>query len=103
CLNEPPISTSSSDAMNNPAALVPFPNSYWTLPNLLLAGEYPGDADHDVAIKRLSALVNAGIRTFVDLTDEGEINEDAKPVPAYRGMLRSLAEDERMDVTYARI
>jgi Dual specificity phosphatase, catalytic domain len=89
--------------MNNPAALVPFPNSYWILPNLLLAGEYPADTDQEAAIKRLSALLSAGIRTFVDLTDEEEINEDAKPVPAYRGILRSLAEDERIDITYARI
>jgi hypothetical protein len=48
-------------------------------------------------------LLEAGIRTLVDLTDEDEINEDAKPVPGYRVLLRSLAEEQRLEITYARI
>lgn len=82
---------------------VPFPNSYWVSPRQLLAGEYPGDAEKDVAIKRLSVLFDAGIRTFIDLTDEGEINEDAKPVPPYRGLLRDLADERRIEITYMRV
>ena len=82
---------------------VPFPNSYWVVTCQLLAGEYPGDADRDIAAKRLSLLLDAGIRTFIDLTDEDEINEDAKPVPGYRALLRELSEQRRIEIPYARI
>jgi protein-tyrosine phosphatase len=51
----------------------------------------------------LSALLEAGIRTFVDLTDEDEINEDAKPVPRYRALLRGLAAEQRTEITYLRV
>jgi protein-tyrosine phosphatase len=82
---------------------VPFPNSYWVLPNQFLAGEYPGDASNTAAIARLSALLSAGVRTVLDLTEEGEINEDAKPVPTYWHLLRDLAAEQRLEVTYLRI
>ena len=75
---------------------VPFPNSYWVVPGQLLAGEYPGGANCDAANKNLAALLDAGIRTVIDLTDEDEINEDAKPVPSYRSLLRELTEDNEV-------
>lgn len=81
---------------------VPFPNSYWVAPNQLLAGEHPGDVHAHAARSRLCALLEADIRTFIDLTDEDEINEDAKPVPAYRNLLRSLAEERRIEITHVR-
>jgi protein tyrosine/serine phosphatase len=81
----------------------PFPNSYWVSPNQLLAGEYPGDSEKEAATKRLCALLDAGIRTFIDLTDEDEINEDAKPVPPYRCLLRDVADERRIEVTYMRV
>jgi hypothetical protein len=82
---------------------VPLLGSYWVLQNLVLAGEYPGVSDAEMTFKRLQALMAGGIRTFIDLTDEGEINEDAKPIPPYRSILRELSEKERIQVTYANI
>lgn len=82
---------------------VPFPNCYWVTPGAFLAGEYPGDSDSVAANLRLGALLNAGIRTFIDLTEEEEINENAKPVPPYWGTLKSLAGDRRIEITYLRI
>src|SRR4030095_16989593 len=82
---------------------VPYPNSYWVIPNQLLAGEYSGDADEGIARKRLIALLDAGVRTILDLTDEDEINEDAKPVPKYWPLLRDIAEERGLEFTYARI
>src|SRR5579872_1239563 len=81
---------------------VPYPNSYWVARGLVLAGEYPGDGDPAVARLRLGALLNAGVVTFIDLTDEGEVSEDAKPVPPYRNILRELAADLRTEATYVR-
>jgi rhodanese-related sulfurtransferase len=54
--------------MNIPLA----PDCYWVLPGQLLAGEYPGDYDEATARQKLGELLDAGIRTFVDLTEEGE-------------------------------
>ena len=51
----------------------PLPNTYWVLPGRLLAGEYPGDPDPAQARRRLALLHDAGIDSFVDLTEEGEL------------------------------
>ena len=48
---------------------VPVPFSYWVLPGRFLAGEYPGHAAEAVARARIAALLGAGIRSFVDLTE----------------------------------
>jgi hypothetical protein len=81
----------------------PLRGSYWVLPGQFLAGEYPGDVDPEFTHKNLSALIAGGIRTFIDLTDEGEVNEDAKVIPAYRSILRQLSEDQSIQTTYANI
>lgn len=49
----------------------PIPNSYWAT-SLLLACEYPWspkNADNP----KLDALLRAGVRTFIDLTESGEL------------------------------
>lgn len=83
--------------------LTPLLGAYWVVPGQLLAGEYPGEADPEMTARRLRALISGGVRTFVDLTDEGEINEDAKVVPEYRSVLRQVCEDEATECTYANI
>jgi protein-tyrosine phosphatase len=45
----------------------------------------------------------AGIPTFVDLTDEGEISEDAKAIPPYRSILRQISEEDAVQTIYANI
>jgi len=47
----------------------PIPNSYWATP-YLLACEYPWTPNCSA---KLDALLIAGIRTFVDLTENGEL------------------------------
>lgn len=49
----------------------PIPNSYWATP-LLLACEYPW-APH-ASKPKLDALLKAGVRTFIDLTEAGELS-----------------------------
>jgi hypothetical protein len=85
---------------NNPA---PPRGTYWVAPCQLLAGEYPGEAEPELTEKRLRALLVAWIRTFIDLTDEGEVSEDAKVIPSYRSILREVAEKECTQTTYANI
>ena len=81
----------------------PYPGSYWVLPELFLAGEYPGEVDPEMTSRRLRGLVARGIRTFIDLTDEDEVSEDAKVIPPYRSILRQISETESVQTTYANI
>lgn len=59
----------------------PLPNSYWVIPGRLLAGEYPIGADYTDARARLARFREAGINSFIDLTQKGEL-------PEYRHLLQ---------------
>jgi len=48
----------------------PIPNSYWATP-LLLACEYPWTPKNP---NKLDSLLKAGVRTFIDLTESGELS-----------------------------
>jgi protein-tyrosine phosphatase/ADP-ribosylglycohydrolase len=63
----------------------PIPNSYWVQPGRLLAGEYPGSMSRADAMERVQRLLAAGITSFVDLTEEGEL-------PEYDTLLPELTE-----------
>jgi hypothetical protein len=64
----------------------PHPNCYWLVPGRLLAGEHPGALTAVEVPARVEALLDAGIRRFIDLTEEGE-----RPAP-YASTLRERAE-----------
>lgn len=51
---------------------LPIPESYWVVPGLLLAGEYPFSFDEEAGRDRLRAFLDSGIRLFVDLTEAKE-------------------------------
>ena len=53
-----------------------FPNSYWVLPAQFLAGEHPAELDAEEFRLKLAALLDAGIRTFIDLTEPRDLGED---------------------------
>jgi hypothetical protein len=73
---------------------VPFPGSYWVIPGELLAGGYPGDPDGDTMDGRLQALLDAGIRSVIDLMDEEEVleHENGEFFAPYEDRLEELAE-----------
>jgi ADP-ribosylglycohydrolase/protein-tyrosine phosphatase len=60
---------------------LPIPNSYWVQPGRLLAGEYPGSMSRAEAMERMRKLLAAGITSFIDLTEEGEVPEYANLLP----------------------
>lgn len=62
----------------------PLPESYWVEAGRLLAGEYPGATGDFQTRKRLTALLNAGFDTFIDLTRSGEL-------PPYQPLLEEEA------------
>jgi len=52
---------------------LPNYNSYWVIPDQFMAGEYPGHRFNEAKTeKRLDALLEAGITTYIDLTVPGE-------------------------------
>jgi protein-tyrosine phosphatase/ADP-ribosylglycohydrolase len=59
----------------------PLPNSYWVQPGKLLAGEYPGSMSRADAMERVQTLLRAGVNSFIDLTEEGELPEYDRLLP----------------------
>lgn len=81
--------------MPDPAA-PPVPGAYWLADGTVLAGEYPGAADEDEGRAKLSMFLDAGIRTFIDLTEARE------PLEPYAAMLRELAAARGIAVRHLR-
>lgn len=59
----------------------PTAESYWVVDGKVLAGKYPGAKRDAEARAKIEALLSAGIRTFVDLTDDGELLPYATLLP----------------------
>lgn len=49
----------------------------------IFAGEYPGSLDEDHAKLKIDQLIQFGIRHFIDLTEEGELNPYNHLLPDY--------------------
>ena len=76
---------------------VPFPSSYWVVPGQLLAGEHPVEFNEEDTRARLNALLDVGVRTFVNLTEERE------RMQSYAHQLQALAKDRGLAVEILRI
>jgi hypothetical protein len=81
---------------------VPFERSYWVVPGKLLAGAYPGDVDPVAAENKVCAIVEAGIRCFVDLTSPEDQNMFSQPVNSYQELLGKIAAG-RFKIIYRRL
>ena len=76
----------------------PLPNTYWVIPNRFLAGEYPGAVDDEEAIRKLRHLLDAGITTWIDLTEPDEY-----ALHPYRPHLEALAQQTGREIEYLRL
>ena len=71
-------------------------HAWWVEPGLVLAGEYPGEPqDGWRARATVDLLVDTGVRTFVDLTEPGELTP-------YDHHVVASAEARRLDVRHLR-
>lgn len=59
----------------------PTDGSYWVAPRLL-AGKYPGALVEAAARSKVQALLDAGVRAFIDLTEVGELRPYAHLLPS---------------------
>jgi len=75
----------------------PIPNSYWATP-LLLACEYPW-SPKSAENPKLDALLHAGVRTFIDLTESGELRPYCGEVLSSRAELLGI---EKHSIEYHR-
>lgn len=75
----------------HPIHPVPLKRCYWVIDNLLLAGAYPGHSELIAHKDRITGLWQAGMRTFVNLMEEKEVNNDGEPFVRYDDSLRELA------------
>jgi hypothetical protein len=81
---------------------VPFDRSYWIVPGKLLAGAYPGDLDPAAAAKKVHAIVEAGIRCFVDLTSPDDRNMFGQSLNSYQELLGKISAG-RFKIIYRRV
>lgn len=51
----------------------PFPNCHWIDQGTFLAGEYPRNLDESTSQLKIDSIVSAGIVSFIDLTEAGEL------------------------------
>ena len=89
-------------AADNEAIPVPFDRSYWVVPGKLLAGAYPGDLDPDMAEMKVRAIVEAGIRCFIDLTSPGDRNMFGHPLSHYQD-LPGIISGSEFKIIYRRM
>jgi ADP-ribosyl-[dinitrogen reductase] hydrolase len=54
-------------------AKAPLPQSYWLVPERILAGEHPWGGSESATQERIHLLLQEGIDFFLDLTEEGEL------------------------------
>ena len=67
-------------------------HAYWAVPGSVLVGEYPGGPQGGAPADALSALLDSGIRTFIDVTHPSE------RLPPYGPTLLGLCEQSGIDV-----
>ncbi len=74
-----------------------FVHAWWVEPGRLLAGEYPGHLNDPVRARaKVDVLVDAGIRTFVDLTTPADHLEPYEPV------IEAVAAARQLDLHHVR-
>jgi hypothetical protein len=72
----------------------PFVHAWWVEPGQLLAGEYPGHPSPARARQKVDLLVDAGVRTFVDLTTP------ADRLAPYEALVAEVAGARRLDLRH---
>jgi len=81
----------------------PFGRSYWVVPGKFLAGCYPGSQFPQEHRKKLTGLLDAGIRTFVNLMEEDELDRWGRPFEPYEDFLRWEAAQRGIEIEIVRV
>ena len=76
----------------------PFPRSYWVIPGLLLAGEFPGSKNQDEARTKIRKLVDCGIRQIINLMEPDETDHSGNSFNNYDLITTEIADDRSVSV-----
>lgn len=71
---------------------LPYADSYWVVPEKVMAGEYPGAFGEENTRKRIQSLLKCGVRAFIDLTQPGDSHYP------YSALLYQEADDYGFEV-----
>jgi len=83
-------------SLPNKMSTLPNYNSYWVIPDKFMAGEYPGHRfDASKTETRLDELLEAGVNTYIDLTEPNE------RIP-YEAVVQERAGYHQLDIQYHR-
>ncbi len=85
-----------------PETTTPAVRTYWVVQNKLLAGAYPGRFDAAEHLARLQSLYDAGMRTFINLQEEGEKNNSGLLFVRYDEDLRKIASKRNDTIAHLR-
>ena len=85
-----------------PAMQPPCSRTYWVIDHAFLAGAFPGKAEPAEHQKRIESLYGAGIRTFINLQEEGEANKSGKKFARYDDAFRQLAAGKGHCISHLR-
>ena len=66
-----------------PSPVLPFDRAYWLIPGRLLMGYVPVKPELGGTRRQVRALLEQGIRTFVNLMHDNEQSYDGMPIPGY--------------------
>ncbi len=84
----------TSHRLAGPDATPPTPWSYWVVERQLLASAYPGARDPAEHRQKLLSLLDAGIRTIVNLMEESETDHQGAPFVRYEATAAQLSTDQ---------
>ena len=74
-----------------PSPVLPFDRAYWVIPGRLLMGYVPVKPEAGGTRRQVRALLEQGIRVFVNLMHDDEENHDGAVIPGYEQELREEA------------
>jgi protein-tyrosine phosphatase len=89
--------------MKTPIHTDPCTRTYWVESGKLLAGCYPGDKDPRETTRKLTALLDAGIRVVINLMEKGETDLQGHSFLPYEPELESLAQARDIKIDIVRI
>lgn len=75
----------------------PVNESYWVESGRLLAGEHLGHWEDSVVRRRLCALLDAGVRVFIDLSERADAVRNYKPMLDKLARERGIVADYRWE------
>jgi protein tyrosine phosphatase (PTP) superfamily phosphohydrolase (DUF442 family) len=76
---------------SDPSPVLPFDRAYWVIPGRLLMGYVPVKPEAGGTDRQVRALLEQGIRTFVNLMHDDEENHDGNIIPGYERELAAQA------------